>query len=127
VKPLSCEKLADVPGKSITTAWVSFAPGAYTRAHRHPGSVTAFVVFGAIRSQMAGSAPRVYPAGSTWFEPAGALHLFAENASATQPAQLLIFVADDGCGSLLIPEFDPAHGTAPPSDHRTIVPSRSSS
>lgn len=118
VKPLSCEQLADVPGKSITTASITFPPSAYTPAHRHPGSVTAFVVFGAIHSQMAGEPPRVYTAGSTWFEPAGVLHLFAENPSASEPAQLLAtFVADDGCASLVIPDADPTPAAAPTSHH----------
>lgn len=106
VKPLSCEALPNVPGKSITTVTVDFPPGAHTPAHRHPGSVTAFVIKGAVRSQLAGSPPpQVYGSGTTWFEPPGALHLFAENASATEPAQILaVFVADDNCGPLVIPE-----------------------
>ncbi|MGK9237010.1 cupin domain-containing protein [Inquilinus limosus] len=105
VKPLSCEALPNVPGKSITTATVDFPPGAYTPAHRHPGSVTAFVIRGAVRSQLAGEPVRTYGPGTTWFEPPGALHLFAENASATEPAQILaVFVADDNCGPLVIPE-----------------------
>lgn len=105
VKPLSCEALPNVPGKSITTITVDFPPGGYTPAHRHPGSVTAYVIKGAVRSQLAGSPPQVYGPGTTWFEPPGALHLFAENASATEPAQILaVFVADDNCGPLVIPE-----------------------
>lgn len=105
VKPLSCEALPNVPGKSITTVTVDFPPGAYTPAHRHPGSVTAFVIRGAVRSQLAGGPPQTFGPGTTWFEPPGALHLFAENASATEPAQILaVFVADDNCGPLVIPE-----------------------
>ncbi|MGO4128035.1 cupin domain-containing protein [Inquilinus sp. YAF38] len=105
VKPLSCEALPNVPGKSITTVTVDFPPGAYTPAHRHPGSVTAFVIKGAVRSQLAGGPPQTYEPGTTWFEPPGALHLFAENASASEPAQILaVFVADDNCGPLVIPE-----------------------
>lgn len=105
VKPLSCERLADVPGKAVTTAIVIFPPDAYTPAHRHPGSVTAFVLKGSIRSQLSGDAVVTYQAGETWFEPSGALHVFAENASATEPAELLaIFVADENCGPLVIPE-----------------------
>lgn len=105
VKPLSCEALPNVPGKSITTVTVDFPPGAYTPAHRHPGSVTAFVIRGAVRSQLAGGPPQLYGPGTTWFEPPGALHLFAENASATEPALILaVFVADDNCGPLVIPE-----------------------
>lgn len=104
-KILSCEKLADMPGKSVTTMLVTFPPGAYTPAHRHPGSVTAFVVKGAVRSQLAGSPAQIYPAGSTWFEPTMALHMFAENPSASESAELLVmFVTEEGCGPLVIPE-----------------------
>ncbi|MBO3276892.1 cupin domain-containing protein [Pseudomonas schmalbachii] len=48
---------------------------------------------------------QTYRAGQTWFEPTGVLHLFAESPSASQPAQLLaVFITDQGCGPLLIPE-----------------------
>jgi quercetin dioxygenase-like cupin family protein len=105
VKPVSCEALPNVPGKSITTTTVDFPPGGYTPAHRHPGSVTAFVIKGTVRSQLAGGLPGTFGPGTTWFEPPGMLHLFAENASATEPAQILAtFVADDNCGPLSIPE-----------------------
>ena len=56
VKPLSCNPLPNVEGKSVTTALVEFPPGAYSGPHRHPGSVTAYVVSGTIRSQTAGGA-----------------------------------------------------------------------
>jgi quercetin dioxygenase-like cupin family protein len=107
VKPLSCEKLPNVPGHSITTALVEFPPNAYTPRHRHPGSVTAFVIKGALRSQMEGGPAVTYTMGQTWFEAPGAIHAFAENASATEPAELLaIFVAEDDCGPLTIPVPD---------------------
>ena len=107
VKPLSCEKLPNVPGHSITTALVEFPPNAYTPRHRHPGSVTAFVIKGALRSQMEGGPAVTYTQAQTWFEAPGAIHAYAENASATEPAELLaIFVAADGCGPLTIPVAD---------------------
>ncbi|WP_421916475.1 cupin domain-containing protein [Mesorhizobium sp.] len=103
VKPLSCERLPNVPGKSVTTALVEFPPNAYTPRHRHPGSVTAFVLKGTLRSQLEGGVVGTYAAGQTWFEPPGTVHLFAENASATEPAELLAtFIADDDCGPLTI-------------------------
>jgi quercetin dioxygenase-like cupin family protein len=105
VTPISCERLPHVPGKSITTALVAFPPNAYTPRHRHPGSVTAYVLKGALRSQLLGSPAETYTAGQSWFEPPGAVHLFAENASTTEPAELLaIFIADDDCGPLTIPD-----------------------
>ena len=43
----------------------------------------------------------------TWFEAPGAIHTFAENASATEPEELLaIFVAAIACGPLTIPVPD---------------------
>jgi quercetin dioxygenase-like cupin family protein len=105
VTPVSCEKLPNVPGKSITTAIVVFPPNGYTPRHRHPGSVSAFVLKGTLRSQLAGSAAGLYTQGQSWFEPPGAIHLFAENASTTEPAELLAtFIADDDCGPLTIPD-----------------------
>jgi quercetin dioxygenase-like cupin family protein len=104
-RPLSCEKLADIPGKAVTTTVVTFPPNAYSPAHRHPGSVTAYVLKGSIRSQLSGGAAITYHQGETWFESTGTLHLFAENVSATEPAELLaIFVADENCGPLVILE-----------------------
>lgn len=104
IKPLSCEKLPNVPGHSVTTALVEFPPNAYTPRHRHPGSVTAFVVKGALRSRMEGEPTITYTKGQTWFEAPGAIHSFAENASTTEPAELLaIFVAEDDCGPLTVP------------------------
>lgn len=103
VAPLSCEKLPNVPGKSITTALVGFPPNAYSPRHRHPGSVMAFVVKGTVRSQLEGGPVGTFGPGQTWFEPPGTIHLFAENASATELAEILaVFVADDDCGPLVI-------------------------
>lgn len=103
VKPLSCEKLPNVPGHSITTALVEFPPNAHTPRHRHPGAVTAFVLNGMLRSQLEGGPVGTFGKGQTWFELPGTIHLFAENASATEPAELLaIFVSEDGCGPLTI-------------------------
>ena len=105
IETLSCQRLPHAPGKSVTTAVVTFPPLALSPAHRHPGSVTAYVIKGSIRSQMQGSVARTYAAGSTWFEPPKALHVFAENPSAMETAALLaVFVADDDCGPLVIPE-----------------------
>jgi quercetin dioxygenase-like cupin family protein len=105
VTPVSCQKLPNVPGKSMTTVLVDFPPGAYTPRHRHPGSVMAFVLKGTVHSQLEGGVVGSFGAGQTWFEPPGIVHLFAENASATEPAQILaVFVADDDCGPLTIPD-----------------------
>jgi quercetin dioxygenase-like cupin family protein len=92
------QKLPNVPGKTLTALLVHYGPGGKTPKHHHPGSVMAFVVSGAIRSQNSATGPaRVYCAGEAFFEPPGSEHLVSENASSTEPASLLaVFVADDG-------------------------------
>src|SRR5947209_4203036 len=89
VTSISCERLPHVPGKSVTTALVTFPPNAYTPRHRHPGSVTAYVLKGTLRSQLMGGPVETYKTGQSWFEAPGTIHLFAENPSATEPAELL--------------------------------------
>ncbi|VVE89372.1 cupin domain-containing protein [Pandoraea bronchicola] len=107
VKPLSCEPLANAPGKSVTTAIVEFPPLAFSPPHRHPGAVTAVVLEGTIRSQLNADAPITYHAHQTWFEPPGTLHTMAENPDPVHPARLLaFFVTEENCGPLTI--YEPA-------------------
>jgi len=104
VKVISCEALPHVPGKSVTTAIVDFPPMAYSPAHRHPGSVTAIILEGTVRSQLAGGPPGDYRTGETFFEPPGTLHLFAENPDPVKHARLVsVFVTEENCGPLVLP------------------------
>ena len=65
--------------------------------HPHAGSVTVYVLSGTIRSQLAGGPVLDYHAGQSFFEPLGAVHVLAENPSATEPAQFMaIHIADEG-------------------------------
>jgi quercetin dioxygenase-like cupin family protein len=98
VRPALSEMLPNVPGKRLTAVVVSYGPGGKSAAHHHAGSVFAYVLSGAIRSETSATGPaRVYRAGEGFFEPPGSAHLVSENASATEPASLLaVFVADDG-------------------------------
>jgi quercetin dioxygenase-like cupin family protein len=101
--PIACEKLPNVPGKSITTLLVEFPPNAFTPRHRHPGSVTAYVTKGRLRSQLNEGPIETYGTGGTWFEPPGTIHSMVENPSPTEPAEIMaIFVADSDCGALTI-------------------------
>lgn len=98
VRPVFSEKLPNVPGNSLTAVVVTYAPGGKSPKHRHAGSVFAYVLSGAIRSENSATGPaKVYKAGDSFFEPAGSGHLVSENASATEPASFLaIFVANHG-------------------------------
>jgi quercetin dioxygenase-like cupin family protein len=97
VRPVSAVKLPNVPGKTLTAVVVNYAPGGKSPSHHHAGSVFAYVLSGAIRSENSATGPaKVYKAGESFFEPPGSTHSVSENASATEPASLLaVFVADD--------------------------------
>jgi quercetin dioxygenase-like cupin family protein len=97
VEPISSHALPNVPGKRVTVVRVAYGPGGFTRAHRHAGSVTAYVTKGEIRSQLGGGPVEIFKAGQSFFEPPGATHLVSANASNTEPAELIaVFVADEG-------------------------------
>ena len=90
--------LDNTPGSHLTAVVVTYGPGEKSPAHHHAGSVFAYVLSGAIRSENSATGPsRVYSAGESFFEPVGSVHRVSENASATEPASLLaVFVAPDG-------------------------------
>ena len=97
VEPIASHALPNVPGKRVTIVRVFYGPGGFTRAHRHAGSVTAYVTRGEIRSQLAGGPVETFKVGQSFFEPPGATHLVSANASNTEPAELIaVFVADEG-------------------------------
>jgi len=89
--------------KSMRAVTVSYPPGGKSVAHHHANSafIMAYVISGALRSQVEGEPARVYHAGETWRETPGAHHIISENASATEPAELLaVFLVDTGDGPL---------------------------
>ncbi|OBJ53264.1 cupin domain-containing protein [Mycobacterium sp. 1423905.2] len=94
---------SNIPGKSVEAVAVSYPPGAKSAPHHHAKSafIMAYVISGAIRSRVEGEPERVYHAGETWSEAPGAHHTVSENASATEPAELLaVFLVDTGDGPL---------------------------
>ena len=97
VEPIGSYALPNVPGKRVTIVRVFYGPGGFTRAHKHAGSVTAYITRGEIRSQLGGGPVEIFKVGQSFFEPPGATHLVSANASATEPAELIaVFVADEG-------------------------------
>jgi quercetin dioxygenase-like cupin family protein len=96
--PLFEEALPNVPGKTFTSAIVSFPPGARAVPHRHGDAfVYAYVLEGSVSSQLEGEPARVYHQGGNWSEQPGAHHVATDNTSTTEPAKLLVvFVATTG-------------------------------
>jgi quercetin dioxygenase-like cupin family protein len=97
VEPIGSYALPNVSGKRVTIVRVFYGPGGFTRAHRHAGSVTAYITKGEIRSQLGGGPLETFKVGQSFFEPPGSTHLVSANASNTEPAELIaVFVADEG-------------------------------
>jgi len=99
VTPVFKATLPNVPGRNIIAVTVDYPPGGKSKPHHHAPSafIFAYVVSGAIRSQVEGEPVKVYKAGESWRELPGAHHVVSENASATEPARLLaVFVVGDG-------------------------------
>src|ERR1051326_6934463 len=61
------QKMPNVPGKTMTVVAVDYHPAGVSRPHRHPasGMVFAYVIEGAIRSQLENEPARVYRAGDS--------------------------------------------------------------
>lgn len=95
--------LQNAPGKKGTLITVAYAPGQQSIAHRHGGSVIAYVLDGEVVSQLKGEPAHTYKAGDSWYEPAGSVHLASRNASATKPATLLVWLLTEEQEPLLEP------------------------
>ncbi|MFE5406422.1 cupin domain-containing protein [Streptomyces sp. NPDC056580] len=96
--PLLQQALANVKGKTFTSALVAFPPNASALPHRHGQAfVYAYVLEGTVRSKLDDKPVITYHQGENWVEQPGAHHVLTENASHTKPARLLVvFVSDTG-------------------------------
>ncbi len=89
--------LPNVEGKRIVAVTVTYPPGGKSLTHHHAASafIYAYVLSGAIRSQVGDDPAKVYLAGEGFYEMPGSYHRISENASETEPASLLaVFVLD---------------------------------
>ena len=98
--------IPNLPGKRLVSHIVDYPPGASSVPHRHGSAfVYAYVLSGAVRSQVDDEPVRVYRPGETWFERPGAHHRVSANASDTEPARLLaVLIVDAADEQLVIPD-----------------------
>ena len=98
VTPVFQRALPLMEGKAFSVVTVDFAPASQSVPHRHGQAfVYAYVLQGAIRSQLEGQPAQNYVSGQSWHEDPGSHHVLTENSSASEPARLLVvFVADTG-------------------------------
>lgn len=71
---------------------LNFGPGVSAPVHRHPGIIVGYVVDGQMRFAVNNEPDQIMPAGSTFFEPAGALHTAFGSASPDAPVRILAFL-----------------------------------
>ena len=102
--------LPNVEGKKIVAVTVTYPPGGESLAHHHAASafIYAYVLSGAIRSQVGDDPAKVYHVGEGFYEMPGSHHTISENASDKEPASLLaVFVVDSKDGPLTRPDKGP--------------------
>src|SRR5215475_7476003 len=98
--------LPNAEGKKMVAVVVTYPPGGKSPAHYHAPSafIYAYVLSGAVRSQVGDEPAKVYRAGESFYEMPRSHHTVSENASGTQPARLLaMFVVASNDGPLTIP------------------------
>ena len=97
VAPHFRQTIPNIPGKSLVTLVVDYAPGGASPSHIHAKSafIFGYVLSGEIESQVNDEPRRVYRAGESFYETPGSRHPVSRNASKTRPARLLaVFVVD---------------------------------
>jgi quercetin dioxygenase-like cupin family protein len=96
-EPLLKEALpsANPPVRLVQGARIRFAPGQPTGLHRHPMSTVGVVTRGSFTFQPEGEEARVLRTGDGFFEPAGRTMLQFDNASSTEPAEIVCFYLTD--------------------------------
>ncbi len=107
VTPVFQHEIPNIPGKSLISVVVNYAPGASSVSHSHAASafIYVYVLAGEIRSQVGDAPPKVYQAGESFFEEPGDKHRVSENASTQNPASLLAtFVVDSNESALTTPD-----------------------
>jgi quercetin dioxygenase-like cupin family protein len=107
VKPNFSRAIPNIPGKTLTAVEVVYPPGGSSHPHTHAKSafIYAYVVSGAIESQVDHGPVRTYKAGESFYEEPGQHHGISRNASKTEPAKLLaVFVVDSNETTLTTPD-----------------------
>jgi quercetin dioxygenase-like cupin family protein len=107
VKPVFEHIIPNAEGKRMVAVVVTYPPGAKSPAHHHARSafIYAYVLSGAIRSQVGDEPAKLYKAGEGFYEMPGSHHRISENASDKDPASLLaVFVVDSKDNPLTTPD-----------------------
>jgi quercetin dioxygenase-like cupin family protein len=100
---LLTQDLPEIPGKEVVMLTVAYLPGGASLPHRHEAEVFVYVLEGSVLMQVDGKPPRTLGVGETFHEGPADVHRQSANASATQPAKLLVFMIKDKNKPLTLP------------------------
>jgi quercetin dioxygenase-like cupin family protein len=81
--------------KLVRGARIRFAPSQPTGLHRHPISVAGVVIAGSFVFKREGEAEKIIKVGDGFFEPAGVTIERFDNASSTEPAEIVAYYLTD--------------------------------
>jgi quercetin dioxygenase-like cupin family protein len=81
--------------KLVRGARIKFVPRQTTGLHRHPISVAGVVTAGSFIFKREGEPEKIIKAGDPFFEPAGVTTEKFDNASSTEPAEIVAFFLTD--------------------------------
>jgi len=79
-------------GYDAVIAELNFQPGVSVPEHRHPGPIAGYVIDGRMKFSIDHEPDKAVPAGSTFFEPRGALHTSFGSADPDEPVRIVAFL-----------------------------------
>ena len=85
------QAIAEFPGHEVTMTTLDIPPGGGSVPHRHPTTHNfAYVLEGTYRIKLDDGPERVLTKGDIFYEAPNQLHAVSRNASATEPAKVLV-------------------------------------
>jgi quercetin dioxygenase-like cupin family protein len=85
------QAITEFPGHEVTMTTLDIPPGGGSLPHRHPTTHNfGYVLEGAYRIKLDDGPERVLSKGDTFYEAPNQLHAVSRNASATEPAKVLV-------------------------------------
>lgn len=93
--PVLTKDLPDLAGKEVAISTVVYPPGFSSPAHRHDANTFVYVLEGTMIMSVGGGQAVTIGPGQTFYESPSDVHATSKNASATQPAKILVFMIKD--------------------------------
>ncbi len=93
--PVLTKDLPDLAGKEVAISKIVYPPGFSSPAHRHDANTFVYVLEGTMIMSVGGGQSVTLGPGQTFYESPSDVHAVSKNASATEPATILVFMIKD--------------------------------